>query len=138
MRRGIEAARRVAVEEMKSEVRRSTDSGQEIVACAVLAPDPMPDWTADEILSVHFRMHKAEGVLFPDALARAAKACGLHLVEVREKRLWEVAESELAIARSDLSKTIATLGKAVGPPWGKDQKIASLAAMIALRKRGRT
>ena len=26
----------------------------------------------DEILAVHFRMHKAEGVLFRDALARAA------------------------------------------------------------------
>jgi hypothetical protein len=25
------------------------------------------------------------------------------------------------------------LGKSVGPPWGKDQKDAALAAMIALR-----
>jgi hypothetical protein len=29
-------------------------------------------------------------------------------------------------------KTIAALGKSVGPPWGKDQKEATLAAMIAL------
>jgi hypothetical protein len=30
----------------------------------------MPDWSIDEILAVHFRMHKTEGVLFRDALAR--------------------------------------------------------------------
>jgi len=24
----------------------------------------MPDWSIEEILGVHFRMHKAEGVLF--------------------------------------------------------------------------
>jgi hypothetical protein len=28
---------------------------------------------------------------------------------------------------------IASLGKSVGPPWGKDQKSATLAAMVALQ-----
>jgi hypothetical protein len=32
--------------------------------------EPMPDWTVDEILAVHFRMHKAEGVLFPVSTGR--------------------------------------------------------------------
>jgi hypothetical protein len=32
----------------------------------------------------------------------------------------------------DRAATIASLGKSVGPPWGQDQKDASLAAMIAL------
>ena len=90
----------------------------------------MPDWRTEEILAVHFRMHKAEGVLFPDALVRGAEACGLRLAAVREKLLWERAEKELAIARSALMKKIAGLGQAAGPPWGKDQKIAALAAMI--------
>ena len=39
--------------------------------------NPMPDWSVEEILAVHFRMHKAEGVLFRDALVEAANACGL-------------------------------------------------------------
>jgi len=130
--RGIEAARRVAVKEMQAAVKRSRELQHDIVACAVLVPEPMPDWSTAEILSVHFRMHKAEGVLFPDALAKAANACGLNLVAVREKRLWEEAEEELAIARSTLMERIAALGKAAGPPWGKDQKTAALAAMIAL------
>jgi hypothetical protein len=95
----------------------------------------MPDWTVDEILAVHFRMHKAEGVLFRDALAGAARSCRLKLLEVPEKQLDEQAERALATSVSSLRKTIASLGKSVGPPWGKDQKDAALAAMIALQGR---
>jgi hypothetical protein len=132
VKRGIEAARRAAVRELQAAVKRSRERQHDIVACAVLVPEPMPDWSTAQILSVHFRMHKAEGVLFPDALAKAAKACGLRLVAVREKRLWEEAEKELAMNRSALVNMIAELGKAAGPPWGKDQKSAALAAMVAL------
>jgi hypothetical protein len=134
VRRGIDAARRVAVQEMQAAVKRSRELLHDIVACAVLVPEPMPDWSTDEILSVHFRMHKAEGVLFPDALARAADTCGLNLVAVREKLLLQEAERELAITPTALTERIATIGKAAGPPWGKDQKNAALAAIIALGK----
>jgi hypothetical protein len=44
----------------------------------------MPDWTTDEILAVHFRMHKAEGVLFQSALVRAAEKCKLNTLPVLE------------------------------------------------------
>jgi len=82
---------------------------------------------------VHFRMHKAEGVLFRDALARAAGACALKFFGIPEKQLEEQAERALGTSASSLRNTIASLGKSVGPPWGKDQKDASLAAMIALQ-----
>ena len=121
--RGQRSAHRIAVREMRAAVRRVRGAGHEIAACAVLVVDPMPEWTVDEILAVHFRMHKAEGALFRDALSRAASACGLRFVGIHEKRLDERAERA----------TVASLGKSVGPPWGKDQKDASLAAMIALR-----
>jgi hypothetical protein len=131
--RGVETARRIAVREMRTAVKRARDAGHEVAACAVLVVDPMPDWTVDEILAVHFRMHKAEGVLFRDALARAATACGVKLFAIPEKQLDEHAERALATSVNSLRKTILSLGKSVGPPWGKDQKDASLAAMIALR-----
>jgi hypothetical protein len=95
----------------------------------------MPDWCIEEILAVHFRMHKAEGVLFRDALVRATNAYGLRLVAIPEKLLTKHAESVLRSPMSHLTKKIATLGKLVGPPWGKDQKDAALAAMIALQGR---
>jgi hypothetical protein len=131
--RGLVTARRIAVREMRTAVNRALQAGHEVDACAVLMADPMPDWTVDEILAVHFRMHKAEGVLFRDALARAAEACGLRFLGIPEKQLDEQAERALATSVNSLRKTIALLGKSVGPPWGKDQKDASLAAMIALQ-----
>ena len=112
------------------------EGGHEIAACALLMIDPMPEWTVDEILAVHFRMHKAEGVLFRDALARAAGACGLRFVGIHEKRLDELAQRALGTSLNAWKQAIASLGKSVGPPWGKDQKDASLAAMIALQGRG--
>jgi hypothetical protein len=133
VRRGLETARRIAVREMRTAVKRTREAGHEVAACAVLVVDPMPDWTVDEILAVHFRMHKAEGVLFRDALARAARTCGLRLLGIPEKQLDEHAERALATSVNSLRKTIASLGKSVGPPWGKDQKDASLAAIIALQ-----
>jgi len=131
--RGVAAARRAAVKEMRAAIERSRLSRHLVAACAVLVPEPMPAWSVDEILAVHFRMHKAEGVLFPDALARAAQACGLHVVTIPEKRLEEGAEKALAAPIGALTKRIETLKKTVGAPWGKDQKSATLAAMIALQ-----
>ena len=132
VKRGVEAARRIAIREMRSAVKRERERENEITGCAVLVVDPMPDWSVDEILAVHLRMHKAEGVLFRDALVRAAKACGLRLVEIPEKMLTSHAERALGAPASGLAKEIAKLGKAAGPPWGKDQKEAALAAMSAL------
>jgi hypothetical protein len=132
--RGVEAARRIAVREMRAAVRREKERKNDVTACAVLVGDPMPDWTTDEILAVHFRMHKAEGVLFRDVLLRAAKACGLRGVPVPEKSLTKDTEKALGSPASRLARKVTELGKSVGPPWGKDQKDAALAAMMALRK----
>ena len=137
VQRGAAAARRLAVREMQAAATRAREANHEIVACAVLVADPMPPWSVEEILAVHFRMHQAEGVLFREALARAAPACGLRLVAIPEKRLTEQAERALATSASALMKRIATLGKSAGPPWGRDQKDAALAAMIALQGRAK-
>ena len=133
--RGVEAARRMAVREMQAAVERERRRENDVTACAVLVGDPMPDWSVDEILAVHFRMHKAEGVLFRDVLVRATRACGLTLVPIPEKRLPAHAEQALGIPAVSLAKKMAALGKSVGPPWGKDQKDAALAALVALRAR---
>ena len=133
--RGIAAARRLAIREMRTALKHAREAGHEVAACVVLVGDPMPDWTVDQILAVHFRMHKAEGVLFRDALAEAAESCGLKLLQVLEKQLDEEAERILKTSVNSLRNTIASLGKSVGPPWGKDQKDAALAAMIALHGR---
>src|SRR4030095_3236773 len=115
VKRGVEAARRIAVREVRAAVKRERERGNEVTACAVLVVDPMPDWSVEEILAVHFRMHKAEGVLFRDALVRAARECELRLVEIPEKLLTKSAESALETRASSLAGKIAKLGKTLGP-----------------------
>src|SRR5262245_41720434 len=58
VKRGVEAARRIAVREVRAAVRPEQERGNEVTACAVLVAGPMPDWSVEEILAVHFRMHK--------------------------------------------------------------------------------
>ena len=135
VKRGINAAHKIAVREIRAALKRETDRKNEVKACVVLVGSPMPDWSIDEILAVHFRMHKAEGVLFRDALVRAAKECKIKAIEIPEKELLSHAEQVLKTPANQLSAQITALGKATGPPWGKDQKEAALAALIALRTR---
>jgi hypothetical protein len=132
VKRGIESARRLALRQIQAASKAAGAAGHDIAGCAVLVGEPMPDWSVDEILAVHIRMHKAEGVLFRDALARATEACGLRLVAIPEKTLTVHAQKVLAAPPAAFMKRIATIGKSVGPPWGKDQKDAALAAMVAL------
>ena len=135
--RGVAAAHRIAVREMRAAVKRERARENEVTACAVLVGNPMPEWNTEEILAVHFRMHKAEGVLFRDALVHAGKECALRLVEIPENLLMDHAASRLPLPMSGLANKIATLGKSVGPPWGKDQKDAALAALLALHERSK-
>ncbi|HSY48983.1 MAG TPA: hypothetical protein VLC46_09240 [Thermoanaerobaculia bacterium] len=133
--RGVASARRIAVREMRALVERSQKRGHQIAGCAVLTGTPMPEWTIDQIRSVHVRMHKAEGLLFPDALTSAAGASGLNTIAIPEKTLDARAEESLDL--DEAMASVAALGKAAGPPWGKDQKTAALAAMIVLEEASR-
>jgi hypothetical protein len=134
--RAIRSARRLARRELRAAVERVRAAKHDVVGCAVLAGAPMPAWSVAEILAVHVRMHKAEGALFREALASAADGCGLTVVMIPERELAAEAHASetLAAPRSPLRDEIAALGKTLGPPWGRDQKDAALAAWIALSK----
>jgi hypothetical protein len=132
--RATAMAGRVAERELARAVSRSRDGGNRVVSCAVLVPNPMPAWSTEQIRAVHLRMHQAEGVLFPEALCAGARACGLELVAIPEKVLGEYAEEAMGAPFERLMQRAGDLGKAVGAPWGKDQKVAALAAMLALQR----
>ena len=125
VRRGIDAARAIAIREMKVAIRRLKDCSYAAASCGIITGNPMPaDWTVDDILAVHLRMHKAEDVLFQDVLLSAAAKCRLKAVSVNEKRLFD----EAGRTRMEL---IAEIGRKAGPPWRQDQRAAALAAMTA-------
>jgi hypothetical protein len=131
--RGVAAAHRIAARELRAALKRERERGNEVVAGAVLVGNPLPDWSVDEILAVHLRMHAAEGFLFRDALARAVGGCQAKLVALPEKDLTSRAVKALDMSEPAFRKELAVLGKSVGPPWGRDQKDAALAALVALQ-----
>jgi DNA polymerase III psi subunit len=75
------------------------------------------------ILRSHPLLHKAEGQLSRESIAEAAQAAGLavHYVSPRSPQGPNIAER------------VAELGRAAGPPWRKEHKLAAGAALMALR-----
>jgi hypothetical protein len=122
VQRAVAGAHAAAEEALRSLVQRLRAADHDVAGCAVLVGSPVPAWTTAQILAVHVRMHQAEGALFPAALAHAAHACGLRVVQVPQKTLDPSAHAD----------AVAALGRGIGPLWGQDQKNAAIAAMIAL------
>jgi hypothetical protein len=132
--RGVEVVQREAPRAVRDVVRRCEAAGYTVCGCGVLVGTGMPPWTTEEILAVHFRMHKAEGELFRQALAAGAQACGLALTTLPDAAAREAAARALALPRQALDRMLAALGEQAGPPWGRDQKDAAAAALVALAR----
>lgn len=128
----VEAAERVAAEQATASlepIMRDCDAR----ACAVVtgAFDGAP---LESILASHALAHAAEGRLYQQALLQAAESLGLDAVAVPKRSIWEQGASALGIPQAELKDRIAGLRRELGPPWAEDQKLAALAAWIALAR----
>lgn len=132
VKRSIASAHRLAASGIGEAAKRLSESGHDVCGCAVFVGTGMPNWTTDEILAVHVRMHKAEGELFRDVLVAGARANGFEPATLPEKSALDAAAKSLGISRARLDERLAALGRSAGPPWGRDQKEAAAAALVAL------
>ena len=106
-----DAARKAA-----SDLVRAVDDA---VAVGVVAAErSLPD-NLDDILRVHARLHSAEGWLYERAVIEASADAGL-------------AVHVVAPTRINVTPTIESLRSTLGPPWQKDHKWATVAALSAL------
>jgi hypothetical protein len=83
-------------------------------------------------LRSHALIHTAEGEFFREVLVRASEDCSLHVTKVKEREVWDRGTLAFHLNSADLRQRIGGLGRSLGPPWQQDQKLASLAAWIAL------
>jgi hypothetical protein len=90
----------------------------------------LPDLAA--ILRSHALIHTAEGEFFRDVLVHASEHCSLPVTKIKEREIWERGSKILGRSSADLQQQINGLGKSLGPPWRQDEKLASMAALIAL------
>jgi hypothetical protein len=86
----------------------------------------------ESILASHALAHAAEGRLYQQALLHGAESCGLEPVAIPKQSIWEQAEKALGVGQDELGDWIDRLRRQIGPPWAENQKLAALAAWIAL------
>jgi hypothetical protein len=127
--RGAERLARQAFGEVLEELAKL---GHEPRACGLLMASgrPLPPLAA--ILASHALIHTADGEHFREALARASEHSGLPVVRVREKEVLDRAATALGVTPAALQRRVQEMGRAIGPPWTQDQKLATLVAWIAL------
>ena len=91
---------------------------------------PLPN--LPDILASHALIHTADGELFREALLHACARCGLLSKTAKERDLRDEAPEMLRLRPNDLTRSIAELGRSLGPPWSQDEKLATLVAWLAL------
>ena len=132
--RGAEWLARKAIGAVLDELARE---GHESRACGLLLASGRPLPALEAILASHALIHTADGEHFRDALARASEHVRLTVIRVREKEVLERASAALGIPVPRLQAHVQELGRSLGPPWTQDQKLAALAAWLALGTDGR-
>jgi hypothetical protein len=130
VRRAERETRSAAVRGIEGLVARLRELGHEPVAVALpLGGSAIPD-SLERILAAHPLMHAAEGDLTRQAIADAAAEHSLRLTQVPGRDI--AAQAGAMLGRSDLDDVLAGLGRALGPPWRKDEREATLLAWLAL------
>jgi hypothetical protein len=102
--------------------------------CAVVVGTWPGGARLESILASHALVHAAEGRLYQSVLLQSAESRGLDTIAIPQRSIWEQGEAALGVARDDLRRWIDQLRREVGPPWAQDQKLAALAAWIALAR----
>ena len=114
-------------------MRDASDEGAVVRSCAVVV-GAFAGAPLESILASHALAHAAEGRLYQRALLQGAESCGIDALAVPKRSIWEQGESALGVTGAELRQWIYELRREVGPPWAEDQKLAALAAWIALAR----
>ena len=131
----VEAAERIATRRAESAidgaVRRAAEDGAIVRSCAVVV-GASGDAPLETIVKSHALVHAAEGRLYQRALLQAADTHGLITMAVPKQSIWQQGDAVFGIAPNVLRDRLDRLRRELGPPWAEDQKLAALAAWLAL------
>ncbi|MGE5278091.1 MAG: hypothetical protein ACM3SU_13925 [Acidobacteriota bacterium] len=134
IRRCVRGSRRLADRALRETIADLRREGYEVAGCGLLLASGRPLPGLPAILASHALIHTADGEHFRDAIVQAAGKSNLPVTTVREKDVWARASADLLVPIDRLERRIAEIGKAIGPPWTQDQKLAAMAAWLALAK----
>jgi len=132
IRQASEQAREMAVEWIRTVAAELGD--HQLVGIGLVLGSGRPDFTLRQALATHAATHNAEGWLFREALMRAGEECGLRVAGALEGAVYGEAAAAAGLAAASLEERVRELGREVGAPWGRDQKLASAVAWLALEQ----
>jgi hypothetical protein len=123
---------RLAREALQAAIDGLHDRRSEAAGCGIILGSGRTLPGLEAILKSHALIHTAEGEFFRNALLEACKHCGIPVLGVKEKELFERGAAQLRTKVTELERRVQEMGKSVGPPWTQDQKYAALVAWMAL------
>ncbi len=106
--------------------------GYRLTRCGLVLASGRPLPNLPDILASHALIHTADGGLFREALLHASARCGLLSKTAKERELPDEASRVLRLTPRVLTRRVADLGRPLGAPWSRDEKLASLIAWLAL------
>ena len=117
-------------------VRADLDRGLSLVAVGVVGrPRDIPDVAT--VLASHALMHASEGEQYRRGLAEAGDELALPVLRADPAGLEQAAADAIGWGSSHLADEHTHLRSTLGPPWQRDHRHATAAALLALTKRGR-
>lgn len=118
-----------------SDLRAALEAdGLDLAASAVLGKGARPLPPLRAVLGSHALIHAAEGELFREVLREAARGQDLTLVDVPERDALDACARATRQPAAALAARLGAVGRALGPPWTQDQKLAALGAWTALSR----
>jgi hypothetical protein len=130
--RCVEGSRRLAAAAFDGATSDLRRGGRVAVGCGLLLASGRALPGLEAILASHPLVHTAEGELFRGAIAHASGRANLPVTAVREKEIWDRGAAALDVPADVLRRRLDDMGRPLGPPWAQDQKLAALAAWLAL------
>ena len=118
---------------LKDIAEKLRKAGAEIAIAALLIN--RAGWITDLLdYSLAWAEHApvAEGLAVRDALRFAFGRLGLAVTELDEKSLLDIASKQLRLKPAKIEAHLKALGRTADPPWRKEQKLAALAAWVAI------
>ena len=134
LRRLVKLVAVAAKRSVKDLLKQATDAGYEVQSAAMVVGslgDPAM------LHNDHIRAHALEGQLFRSVLEDAFQAHGMLCSAFLEKGAYITAAEKLRITEAAAKRTIAQLGESQEGPWRAEEKMAALAAWVALAKYSR-
>jgi hypothetical protein len=131
--RCIEGSRLLAREALRAVVDELRGRDHDVAGCGLLLASgrALPE-DVHAILASHALIHAAEGEMYRDVLRRASEHLALRVTGVRERDVLARSAEASGRPASELQRRVTEMGRALGPPWRQDEKLATLVAWTVL------